>query len=260
MDLVEKLTDGKYALTVKGKEFSNRFDTDNKVIERQAKLACGILCIKVEDGVTKYLLQKRLKQPYYGYYGVVGGTILGADGRKMSKSIGNVISPFEQADKFGTEAVRYYLLAGISTYNDASYKEDDLIKLYNSNLADNFGNLLNRVIHLMNTNDLEIDSTNISVDFQNKLNEFENKVSGAFEDFELQTACENINEIFSFGNKYINENEPWKKNDRYEEVINNLYYLLVLGAKLYAPIIPNKSQEALKALNQKKEIILFEKF
>ena len=75
LDLIEKLKDGKYALTQKGKEFANRFDTDNKVIERQAKIACGIICIKKEDGVTKYLLQKRQKQPFFGYYGTIGGKI-----------------------------------------------------------------------------------------------------------------------------------------------------------------------------------------
>ncbi|MEI7604036.1 MAG: hypothetical protein WCJ19_03385 [bacterium] len=68
LNLVENLNDGKYSLTAKGKEFANRFDTDNKFIERQAKIACGIIYIKKENGVTKYLLQKRLKQPYYGYF------------------------------------------------------------------------------------------------------------------------------------------------------------------------------------------------
>ena len=76
--------------------------------------------------------------------------IFGPDGNKMSKTLGNVISPFDQVEKFGIEALRYYMIAGIPTYGDASYKEDDLINLYNAHLANSFGNLLNRLIHLAN--------------------------------------------------------------------------------------------------------------
>lgn len=66
-----------YSLTDEGKEFANRFDTDNPEVkvEKQAKLGVAICCVKQEDGVTKYLLQQRLKHPYYGYYGFMTGKI-----------------------------------------------------------------------------------------------------------------------------------------------------------------------------------------
>jgi ADP-ribose pyrophosphatase YjhB (NUDIX family) len=73
--LIAKLDSGKYILTDMGKEFANRFDTDNNTIERQPKLTMSIICIKIENGVKKYLLQQRLKQPFFGYYGGVTGKI-----------------------------------------------------------------------------------------------------------------------------------------------------------------------------------------
>ena len=81
---------------------------------------------------------------------LVHGMILGPDGNKMSKTLGNVISPMDQLEKYGLDAVRFYLIAGLPTYSDASYKEDDLVALYNARLANAFGNLLSRVIQLAN--------------------------------------------------------------------------------------------------------------
>ncbi len=73
--LLEKLKSQKYGLTLRGKEFANRFDTEKIVLERQAKLALAITAIKIIKGKKYYLIQQRLKQPYFGYHGVVTGKI-----------------------------------------------------------------------------------------------------------------------------------------------------------------------------------------
>jgi 8-oxo-dGTP pyrophosphatase MutT (NUDIX family) len=73
LDLVTKTGKGRYNLTPKGKEFANRMDTDNKVYKKQAKLGVLIVLTKEKGGITKYLLQQRLKVPYYGYWGFVTG-------------------------------------------------------------------------------------------------------------------------------------------------------------------------------------------
>src|SRR5574340_445396 len=73
--ILEKGTDDLYRLTAKGKEFANRFDTEKIVIERQAKLSLAVVAIKVKNGKKYYLIQQRLKQPYFGYFGVVNGKI-----------------------------------------------------------------------------------------------------------------------------------------------------------------------------------------
>lgn len=73
--LVIKQANGKYSLTKKGKEFANRFDTDEAIIERQAKVGVLVCCVKKEKGKNKYLIQQRLKQPYYGFHGFLTGKI-----------------------------------------------------------------------------------------------------------------------------------------------------------------------------------------
>ncbi len=77
MELIEKTDESSYCLTRSGKEFTNRFDTDVKqiVLERQAKIGVSIICTRGEEGKTEYLIQQRLKQPYYGFYGFVTGKV-----------------------------------------------------------------------------------------------------------------------------------------------------------------------------------------
>lgn len=76
-NLIEKTSEGLYRLTAKGKEFANRFDADSPAmtIEHQAKLGALVVCAKNDSGAVKYLVQQRLKQPYYGYYGFITGKI-----------------------------------------------------------------------------------------------------------------------------------------------------------------------------------------
>lgn len=75
LGLIEKTKKGNYCLTTTGKEFANRFDTQKKIVEKQAKLGVLIVCVKKQKGVTQYLIQQRLKQPYYGFYGFISGKI-----------------------------------------------------------------------------------------------------------------------------------------------------------------------------------------
>src|SRR5207237_346425 len=69
-------------------------------------------------------------------------------GAKMSKTAGNVIDPFVLADKYGAEALRYYLMSDIATGKDADFSEQRLIERYNADLANNLGNLLNRTLNM----------------------------------------------------------------------------------------------------------------
>lgn len=71
-EYIAKNDDGAYHLTIKGKEFANRFDTDARKVERQPKVA---VCLVVRDGMGHTLMQQRLKQPYYGYWGRPTGKI-----------------------------------------------------------------------------------------------------------------------------------------------------------------------------------------
>ena len=191
------------------------------------------------------------------------GMILGPDGRKMAKTLGNVISPFDQEKKFGAEIVRFYLLTGIATYADSAYKEDDLINMYNSRLANNFGNLLNRVIHLANSKEIEINNEGkVKKAFKEKVGKFKEEIEELYDDYEIALAGEKIDELTDWGNKYITKEEPWNKERSKEEaenILNNLSYLLKIVIQSYEPIIPVSAKKAAKALKKKKKIILFDK-
>lgn len=72
-NLIEKETGGKYGLTAKGKEFANRFDTEAKEVERQPKVGVLVICIRKTKRGKEYLVQQRLKQPYFGFWGFMTG-------------------------------------------------------------------------------------------------------------------------------------------------------------------------------------------
>lgn len=75
LGLVEKVARGRYRLTSRGKEYANRLDTDNNTIERQPKSAVIIGLTREHEGKTQYLFQQRLKNPYYGFWGLPSGKI-----------------------------------------------------------------------------------------------------------------------------------------------------------------------------------------
>src|SRR5205823_14534956 len=70
-------------------------------------------------------------------------------GAKMSKSVGNIVDPNALADKYGPEAVRYYLMSDIATGKDADFSEQRLIERYNADLGNSLGNLLNRTLTMV---------------------------------------------------------------------------------------------------------------
>ncbi len=191
------------------------------------------------------------------------GMVLASDGRKMAKTLGNIVSPFEQEKKYGAEIVRFYLLAGISTFADSAYSEQDLVNMYNSRLANNYGNLLNRVIHLANTKEVEINNeSKVEEEFLKVVNEYKSKTEELYENFELSHALEEVDKLADYGNKYITEKEPWSKDlnkGDVEKVLNNLSYLLKVVTDLYYPAIPVSTAKAKDALEKREKIILFNK-
>ncbi|MCA9378959.1 methionine--tRNA ligase [Candidatus Dojkabacteria bacterium] len=194
------------------------------------------------------------------------GMILAADGTKMSKTVGNVVSPFEQAEKFGTEAVRYYMISEIATFGDSAYKEDDLINSFNANLANNYGNLLSRVLHLAEKDNIEInDADKVDPTFRAKVDDYVRTAEVFYESYELQQALQTANELSDFGNKYIDEQKPWEQRETGDnrsdsaQVINNLSYLLAKVTDLYAPVIPMAAAKARQALEKREKVILFPK-
>jgi methionyl-tRNA synthetase len=191
---------------------------------------------------------------------LVHGMVLAADGTKMSKTKGNVVSPFTLLEKYGYEPSRYYLISGIPSYSDSSFSFDQLEAKYKSDLQNNFGNLLNRVITMINKKEIKIDVDFKDVEFDKKLQNSLNKFNELMYDFQLYEAYEEVRKLAESGNIYITENAPWEKTRTIEEVnktLQNLHKLLSKLIEMYTPLIPESAAKAKTALEKLENIILF---
>lgn len=192
---------------------------------------------------------------------LVHGTILDANGHKQSKSLGNVVDPNKQIEKYGVDAVRYYTLAGLSTYSNSNWSEIELVDFYNNHLANDYGNLLSRVLHLIDTKNIDIITDIPEQDYQRFYKGNLSDLGKAWNSGNVNAVCQIINHMVKLGNGYINETEPWKKEPAEQRLIlSALYNLLDFVTDLYEPIIPNKVEEARALLKSKKKGILFPKF
>lgn len=192
---------------------------------------------------------------------LVHGMVLAEDGVKMSKSLGNVVSPFDLTEKYSIDAIRYYLVAGMSTFQDAPFSFTQLEAKYESELMHNFGNLLNRVITLIarkgvKINSEQIDST-VHLEVEAKMKAYQEHM----QQYEMQSALEQVERLGAFGNQYITEREPWNKKRSAEEVsqtLNSLYFLLEKMVWAYAPVMPKSCEIAERALKKLESVILFQ--
>lgn len=194
------------------------------------------------------------------------GMVLGPDGNKMSKTLGNVISPFKQVEKYGLDAFRYYMIAGIPTFGDASYREEDLINLYNSRLANSFGNLLNRVIHLSNKKNVDIHDAVVasSTEVQNTIQTTQEAMREYYDIYDLYHVADEVHKLALYANEYISRpgHEPWNKDIRDEEVAQVLIDCAVMLRVIidgYACILPDACARAQQMLDRQEKGILFER-
>jgi methionyl-tRNA synthetase len=193
---------------------------------------------------------------------LVHAWILGADGRKMSKTLGNTVSPFVQIERYGSQAVRYFFAACMPTTGNAVYDENGFIDQYNAVLADNYGNLLNRVITLMNKYSIVANGTNLNQGILTTLEALEASAHRAFDQLDIYQYCKIVSEISSTLNKYITDSEPWKKDvsdSLRAEVLNTCYIGLEKVTSLYAPIVPEIASKASNMLKAMETGILVDK-
>lgn len=123
------------------------------------------------------------------------------NGQKISKSAGNAINPIELTEKYGTEAVRYFLLAKLHPYEDSDFTIERFEEAYNSDLANGLGNLVSRVAKLCEKSGLDFKA--IKIGFDKKVEDF---LAGYKFDDALKTIWENVSET----DQFINNEEPWK--------------------------------------------------
>jgi methionyl-tRNA synthetase len=192
------------------------------------------------------------------------GMVMGTDGQKMSKTLGNTVDPMEQLEAYGADAVRYYMIAGIPTFGDSAYKPDDLVNMVNSHLADGFGNLLSRVITLANKKEIKLsDDLNIcSEEIKNNLNAYTQTISDYYTNFDLYNAANTIHELTMSANKYINDIKPRDKETDPElaiQCLKDLGVVLYVLTMFYGAIIPKSSARAREMLDIMEKGVLFTK-
>lgn len=127
-----------------------------------------------------------------------------ADGQKMSKSLGNVVNPLELVEKWGTDALRYYLLKEIPSLDDGDFSHSRMAEVYNTDLANELGNLVMRLTTLGEKDGLVIEPHKDSLEktLIHHLN---------IQDYKFNIALEEIWKDVKELNKSINDFEPWKK-------------------------------------------------
>ena len=199
---------------------------------------------------------------------LVHGTILDSSGRKMSKSVGNVVDPIDQVNKYGVDAVRYYALKGLRTYGNSSWDEELLVSTYNSDLADDYGNLVTRVTVLAAKALKEFESDpNVELDYSYVENDkwcsiFDLRIDGIkvlWDNYLVSDALIETNKLVKELNKRIGDAEPWKDLEKGWPLVLELHYALDKINELYYPVIPGKSGEIRVALKECAKIKPFTK-
>jgi len=189
---------------------------------------------------------------------LVHGTILDKDGRKISKTLGNVVDPIDQLEKYGVNAVRYYALAGLNTYSNSSWNEEDLKFLWNSEVVNDWGNLVSRVLHLVDIKCGGEIKVNTEKDFNDTVYKYKQEVELLWGEFKVKDALKKTNELVKFANKYINDVKPWASNN-YEQELSNLHLLICIVNGLYRPVFVDKCDQVTKAIESGKKQILFDR-
>ena len=180
------------------------------------------------------------------------------DGEKMSKSKGNVISPKEVSDAYGVENLRYFMLREVPFGQDGDFSQRALIDRINSELSNDLGNLLNRIIGMSGKySDFEIDSVDV-VKYHTKeidaMNSVLDSLDTFMQNFQTHRYLEELWKLFSIGNKAIEEHAPWvkMKEGKKDEALATVALVANVLAKasvMLSPVMPRTTQTIAEALN-----------
>ena len=177
-------------------------------------------------------------------------------GAKMSKSEGNVVDPNELAEKYGPEAVRYYLMSDIATGGDADFSEERLVARFNSDLANSLGNLLNRSLNMAHRyRGGTVKRRGEASPLAAPSVELVRRYGEAMEACQVSAAIVAINEFVTVCNSHIEINAPWKlakdpeNAEKLDEVLHALAEALRIVAIVLAPLCPTAAREIFHQLN-----------
>src|SRR3954452_9367013 len=179
------------------------------------------------------------------------------DEHKMSKSIGNVIDPFEVMDRFGTDTLRYYLFREVNFGQDGSISAAGFEPRYNAELANEYGNLASRILPLITRNrDGVVPEAEPAPELLGDLGGVEDRVKEKLDAVDVSGALEEIWTAVRRLNRYVQEQQPWKlakdaaNSERLDEVLYGLAEGLRVVSVLVHPYMPDSAERLLEALGQ----------
>lgn len=181
-----------------------------------------------------------------------------ASGGKIGKSAGNALDPERLTERYGVEELRYILLRATEFGSDGKFSDELFTVIYNSELANDIGNLANRTIAMVRKfvgssvpEYHTIDEHAVDFEFLCKFEEYTEQYDEHLKKLEFRQALECVVSLAKAGNKYIQETEPWtlkEDKERLETVLRNLLDCLVLIGLLLKPFLPNKADALLSSV------------
>jgi methionyl-tRNA synthetase len=177
---------------------------------------------------------------------------------KMSKSAGNVVNPMEMIEKYGVDAFRFFLISEMSLGQDASFTEEAFISRYNSNLANDLGNLTSRVIKMIFKQCNGVlpepdESSELECKLKNSAFKAVNAMENAILNMKLDRGIEEVMNAIRAGNRYMEQTAPWKlaKEGNIKKLNTVLYTtaeLLRVVSGLLMPVMPEKMRNLRRGL------------
>jgi methionyl-tRNA synthetase len=181
-------------------------------------------------------------------------------GAKVSKSAGNVVDPDALADRYGTDALRYYLMRDIATGQDADFNEERLRARYNADLANDLGNLVNRTVSMANRYRGGVlagplaDRSEDAVALEALATEVAVRFDLAMAGYQVHAALEAVWDLIAAANGFVESSAPWKlakdpaNAARLDEVLVSLVEAARLAVALVHPIMPSSAERLLSQL------------